>query len=464
MFVLLHARSAILAACATAAMTACGEITPPVTTGTIVVQVRTYGGDIDRSYQFVVGSEVRYNLIDGSVAFTVPFGTHTVTISEVAANCTVQGSTSVTADVPRGKSVQVEFIVNCDATGLEIWTRTKGTDTPNWYELYIGSTTLQFHLNGTQVFSPLLPGDHNVGLRLPGENCHVIGPNPVTVTVTSRIVTQVRFDIECVPPTRPDKIAFHAEVATSNSVPNEIFVAKPDGTGEVRIGYGQQPSWSPDGKRVVYSAASCDWYYGCSNRLAIVDPETRALVSHGFNQDVQTPAWAPAGDMIAYVDMASGGLYLVSPSGSQHQHFAIPGAVRVREPAWAPDGKRIALACLVTASDYDICVINRDGSGFLRIVQRPSTDTKPAWSPDGRTLAFAIGPAVGVMGDIAIVPSDGGNITIVTQGADPSWSRDGTKLIFSRADGLYTANRDGTELRRVTNGKHRAPTWRPMAQ
>src|SRR5688572_25977348 len=136
MFALIHARSTVVAACATAIITACGEITPPVTTGTIEVVVRTYGGDRDRSYEFVVGDQVKYNLTDGSVAFTVPFGTHMVTISEVASNCTVAGSNSITADVPRGKSVQVAFVVNCDATGLEISARTKGTDTPNGYELY----------------------------------------------------------------------------------------------------------------------------------------------------------------------------------------------------------------------------------------------------------------------------------------------------------------------------------------
>ena len=464
MFVLIHARSALLAACATAAMTACGEITPPVTTGTIEVAVRTYGGDIDRSYELTVGEQVKYNLTNGTAVFAVPFGTHTVTISEVASNCTVAGPTSLTADVPRGKSVQVAFVVNCDATGVEISTRTKGTDMPNAYELYIGLTTLLFHLNETRVFSPLAPGQHVVGLTLPGDNCHVIGPNPVTVTITSRVVTPVGFEIECVAPRRTEKIAFHAEVSAAGDVPNELLVANPDGSGQVRIGYGQQPSWSPDGKRVAFSASTCDWYYGCITTLGILDPETRAFVSHSLHQNIQTPAWAPAGgDVIAYVDMASGGLHLISPNGSQHQRVPIPGAMRVREPAWAPDGKKIAFACGATAIDYDICVMNRDGGEFLRIVQRPSVDGKPAWSPDGSTIAFATSPALGVIGDIALVSSAGGDVTVVTQGADPSWSRDGGKLIFARADGLYTSNREGTELTRLTNGRHRAPAWRPLA-
>jgi hypothetical protein len=461
MFAFIRSSSRAIAVCLSVSMTACGEVTHPPTTGTIEVVVRTYGGDLDRSYGFTVGNQVKYNRGDGTVAFTVTYGSHTVSISEVAANCSVAGSTSVDVEVPRGKLVQAVFIVDCDATGLEISTRTRGTETPNFYGLKIGSSVSSIHLNETRVVSPLLPGDHIVEVELPGENCSAVGANPAKVSVTHRIVTPVLFEIECVAPVRRERLAFHAVVSTSAFEPNEIFVANPDGAGAVRIAFGESPSWSPDGRKLAYAATLCDWYYGCSHSLGIIDPETRAFERYAVDQHIETPAWSPDGESIAYVQFSSGLLFIIPSRGGLPERFRIEGVSRVRDPAWAPDGEKIAFGCTVAAPDSDICIVNRDGSGLVRLVQRPSVESKPAWSPDGSTIAFAVGPASDIPGEIALVPAAGGDVTTITQGSDPSWSKDGRKLIFSRADGLYTINRDATELTRITSGKHRAPVWRP---
>ena len=442
-----------------AVLSGCGDITPPPGVGTIEVVVVTFGGDRDRSYEVVVDNQVKYVAFENRLVFTVESGSRTVTLNQVAANCTVAGSNTVSIDVESGRSVKVAFTVNCDATGVRISTRTSGTDTPNAFELRVGTTVVPIGLTDSRTLSPLNPGEHVVRITMPGENCSVAGANPVAVTVVHRQVTPVTFEIECVAPVRREKVAYHAEVATLTS-PNEIFLANPDGSGETSVAFGQHASWSPDGKRLVYSSTFCDWYYGCSSGLGILDPETRASAAFSFHVGVETPAWSPDGDAIAFVEPANGALYLMAPSGGSAVHFAIPSALRVREPAWSPDGKRIALACSAGGNDYDICVINRDRTGLVRLVQRPSIDTRPAWSPDGNTIAFTVAPAPEAEGQIAVVPAAGGDITFITQGNDPSWSRDGTRLIFSRTDGLFTVNLDGTGLTRLTTGKHRAPAWR----
>jgi Tol biopolymer transport system component len=391
----------------------------------------------------------------------VSVGPQTVTLDDVAANCTVAGSSSISVEVPGGKSVEVIFNITCDPTGLEISTRTIGTDIPNYYELKVGALTGPIDVTAIRTVSNLAPGPHTVEIRFPGENCSAAGPNPIVVNVALRVVTPVRFEIECVAPTRLPKVAYHFEVGDATSVPNEIWTANVDGSGARQIAFGSNPSWSPDGKRVAYARSICDWYYGCASSLGIVDPESGAFAVYSFDKAVETPAWAPSGDVIAFVEFASETLFLIPSGGGLRTLVPIPGATRVRDPSWSPDGKRIALACLVSAGNYDICIINRDGTELVRLVQRPSVDRRPAWSPDGSTIAFAISPSIDTRGDIAVVSASGGDVTILTQGTEPSWSRDGKKLIFSRDDGLFTINPDGTNLTRLTTGKHRSPSWRP---
>jgi Tol biopolymer transport system component len=39
--------------------------------------------------------------------------------------------------------------------------------------------------------------------------------------------------------------------------------------------------------------------------------------------------------------------------------------------------------------DWDICVMNADGSRVRQLVDSPGLDDKPQWSPDGSRIGFA---------------------------------------------------------------------------
>jgi Tol biopolymer transport system component len=55
-----------------------------------------------------------------------------------------------------------------------------------------------------------------------------------------------------------------------------------------------------------------------------------------------------------------------------------------QSPVWSPDGSRIAYV-----SDWDIYVMNADGSNPHNLTQNPAYDISPTWSPDGTQIAFA---------------------------------------------------------------------------
>ena len=56
-------------------------------------------------------------------------------------------------------------------------------------------------------------------------------------------------------------------------------------------------------------------------------------------------------------------------------------------PAWSPDGRRIAFAS-GRDGNFEIYVINADGSRQRRLTRNTGRDVGPVWSPDGRRIAF----------------------------------------------------------------------------
>src|SRR5437867_4331035 len=67
----------------------------------------------------------------------------------------------------------------------------------------------------------------------------------------------------------------------------------------------------------------------------------------------------------------------------------VPGGDGGSGPAWSPDGARIAFVCEVESGNPDICAVNADGTGLVRLTSDPFVDSGPSWSPDRGKLAFS---------------------------------------------------------------------------
>jgi TolB protein len=164
----------------------------------------------------------------------------------------------------------------------------------------------------------------------------------------------------------------------------------------------------------------------------------------------------------------------------------IPASARAAFPG--SNGK-IAFVSTRDGGWPDVYVMSSDGSGVTRLTSSPGFDVAPAWSPDGSKIVFAsdrdnivIGPAA-VATKIYVMNADGSAQTRITDGttvdANPSWSPDGTQIVFSRAVRTCTPapgggeicdfpyqlsvmNSDGSGLTQLTDsGRNLGAVWSP---
>lgn len=155
-----------------------------------------------------------------------------------------------------------------------------------------------------------------------------------------------------------------------------IYVAAPDLSGErLIIDGGAYPSFAPSGNRLSVMGGDSVW---------IINSDGSGLHKLGVGE---YPAWSPVDDWIAYRACNGGacGLWLTHADSGETRRLTTGGGDG--QPAWSPDGKRIAYISKEDGN-FEIYVVNRDGSGNTRLTTTPQSDGLPVWSPDGALIAF----------------------------------------------------------------------------
>ena len=130
-------------------------------------------------------------------------------------------------------------------------------------------------------------------------------------------------------------------------------------------------------------------------------------------------------------------------------------------PSWSPDGRYIVFESY-RDNNWEIYVMESDGTNLHRLTEHPAPDRSPSWSPDGRHIAFE--SYRDDNWEIYVMKSDGTNPRrlIDRSASSPSWSPDGRHIAFA-FDGIYVMESDGTNPRRLTDSPtfDGSPSWSP---
>ena len=267
--------------------------------------------------------------------------------------------------------------------------------------------------------------------------------------------------------------------------------SNPDGTGRTQLTHNDidenlsplndvSPKWSPRGDgllfqrgRVIPGLTALDGLY-----TANPDGSDEQLL---FETILTDHGWGPDGNRIVYVACTSAGMgscfgYTVFTSNSEGRDGRFIGtpSTFVVSVDWSPDGGKIAIG-----DGGDIWTVPADGTGgSTPLVTGPGLNGAPSWSPDGRRLAF-MSDRDGNF-DIYVMNADGTGQTRLTDNplddGSPVWAPDGTRIAFDRREcnasrcvsNILTMDADGTNEAQVTSNSLEAgafesrPDWEPI--
>ncbi|HEX2051946.1 MAG TPA: hypothetical protein VHJ34_15115 [Actinomycetota bacterium] len=200
---------------------------------------------------------------------------------------------------------------------------------------------------------------------------------------------------------------------------DEIFVMDADGSNRTNVtntpGRSESsPSWSPDGARMVFSAYVPGDVMETQSDIFTMNADGTNETRLTFEDYEEiTPAWSPRGDEIAFTAVRNGDWEIVKMSvdgtgevnltnnhpddGASRQDWA---------PEWSPDGGKIAFMAATDSpccGDWEIWVMNADGTAQTNLTNDSAGDDYPSWSPDGTQIVFQSNRATGWTTELYVV-------------------------------------------------------------
>ena len=195
---------------------------------------------------------------------------------------------------------------------------------------------------------------------------------------------------------------------------SDLFLMNTDGTEQTWLIRGGSPTWSPDNKYLAYhasasgigipingnpgAATSDSDIFVINVDDVLAGLEGRRNITNNPEAIDDDPDWSPDGQKIVFTSHSildepnisnTAEIYVINADGTGVPVRLTDNAEAERAPSWSPDGTRIVYMCRKLASDglmrFAVCIMNADGTGQMRLTD---TGFTPTFSPDGQKILF----------------------------------------------------------------------------
>lgn len=154
--------------------------------------------------------------------------------------------------------------------------------------------------------------------------------------------------------------------------------------------------WARDGDQVAFISKS-----GEDDALYVMDPHTKQIlhrfIFHEFG-GLQSPSFSPEGKRLVFVGIRGGisNLYILNLANGELKKLT-NDRFAVFHPQWSPDGESIVFVTdrgtgtdeeKLLFGDYDLAVYHLANNEIEMITDLKGNATSPQWSPDGSEIAF----------------------------------------------------------------------------
>jgi TolB protein len=150
---------------------------------------------------------------------------------------------------------------------------------------------------------------------------------------------------------------------------------------------GYEPSFSPDGQWVVFESHPEDVEAQGIITKHHIDSTLiyQALTDSG--EDCRQPNWAPAGDHILYQKLAGEqwDIWVMNIDGTG-RHQVTTGSGDKTDASFSPDGRWIVFSSDQEIESANLFVIPVEGGTAVRVTNYDGYDGAPSWSSDGRIV------------------------------------------------------------------------------